>query len=276
MNTGLGFSEILLIVTLIVVFFGSKELPMFLREVAKFTSRIRKYSDRVKKELDDVARSLEPQPVPFAEQKERKKELRQQYISIRKQLEPGERSQKSEIIARHLLSMDKVQKATMIMIYAETGAEVITMPAIRTLLNLQKRIVLPYCIEGTNQLEIAEIRDPDTDIAPGSRGIPEPLSALRRKLFKSDLEVIVCPGVAFDNQGGRLGRGHGYYDTFLYELRGRVPIIGLAYDCQILQERLPFEYHDVVMDHIVTESGIVFGAPETVKPETSASGKLAG
>ena len=67
MNTGFGFSEILLIATLIVIFFGSKELPSLLREIAKFTAKVRRYSDRIKRELDDVTRSLDPQPVPFAE-----------------------------------------------------------------------------------------------------------------------------------------------------------------------------------------------------------------
>ena len=87
MNTGFGFSEMLLVLVLVVVFFGSKELPAFLREIAKFTAKVRRYSDRIKRELDEVTRSLDPQPVPpFADQQTKKEKLRTRYLSARKNL----------------------------------------------------------------------------------------------------------------------------------------------------------------------------------------------
>ncbi|MBN1577126.1 MAG: 5-formyltetrahydrofolate cyclo-ligase [Chitinispirillaceae bacterium] len=269
MNTGFGFFEMLLIVTLVVVFFGSKELPALLREIAKFTAKLRRYSDRIKRELDDVTRSLEPQPVPFAEQQAKKKELRAFYISARKKMSAAERAEKSSIICSRLMGLEQVKKATMIMVYAEMGAEVITLPAIRRLLSDKKRIILPYGIEGTNDLGIAEINDADTDIVIGKDRVPEPVETLRKTFFRSDLEVVVCPGVAFDYNGGRLGRGRGCYDSFLRELHGKIPLIGLAFDCQMLHENLPFEYHDVAMDTVLTESGIVVGAASAATTEGS-------
>jgi 5-formyltetrahydrofolate cyclo-ligase len=269
MNTGFGFSEMLLIVTLIVIFFGSKELPSLLREVAKFTAKVRRYSDRIKRELDDVTRSLDPQPVPFAEQQAKKKELRAFYISARKKLSIDERANKSSIICSHLMGLERVKKATMIMLYAQMGAEVITIPAVNQLLNEKKRIILPYRIDGTGDLGIAEIHNTETDIIINKKRIPEPREELRKTVFRSDIEVVVCPGVAFDLQGGRLGRGLGCYDTFLRELRGKIPLIGLAFDCQILHENLPFEYHDVSMDKVSTESGIVVGGTSEATGESN-------
>lgn len=271
MNTGFGFSEILLIVTIIVVFFGSKQLPVFLREIAKLTAKVRRYSDRVRRELDDVTRSIEPQPVPFAEQQAKKKELRRIYLSARKKLTSEQRSGKSAEIGRHFLELDVVRNATMIMLYVEMGAEVLTRPLIRELFGFGKRIVLPYVIEGSRELGIAEIHDIDSDIETGGHNVPEPLKALRKTFFKSDLETIVCPGVAFDSQGGRLGRGMGYYDSFLHELRGRIPLIGLAYQCQMLDESLPFEYHDVSMDKVITENGVVVGGSPLPSDSTAES-----
>ena len=269
MNTGFGFSEILLIATLIVIFFGSKELPSLLREIAKFTAKVRRYSDRIKRELDDVTRSLDPQPVPFAEQQAKKKELRALYISARKKLSNEERANKSSIIGSHLMELEQVKKATMIMLYAEMGAEVITLPLINRLMNEKKRIILPYRLGGNNDLGIAEIHDTEKDIIIGKNRVPEPREELRKTFFRSDLEVVVCPGVAFDLQGGRLGRGLGCYDSFLRELRGKTPLIGLAFDCQILPENLPFEYHDVAMDKVITESGIVVGGAPEVTGESA-------
>jgi 5-formyltetrahydrofolate cyclo-ligase len=263
MNTGFGFSEILLVITIVVVFFGSKELPALLRQIAKYTAKIRHYSDRIRRELDDVTRTHEPQSVPFAEQMTKKKELRAYYLAARKKIDENEREIKNTEIRNHLFSLDQIKKATMIMCYVDIGAETGTRETIRQLLNRGKRIILPYCTEGTTELGIAEIQDIDMDVVCGTMNIPEPKKELRKTFFKSDLQVIICPGVAFDIQGGRLGRGKGYYDTFLREMRGKIPIIGVAYDCQILLESLPFEYHDVAMDIIITESGIVFGAPTT-------------
>ena len=260
MNTGFGFSEILLVVVLVVVFFGSKELPAFLREIARFTAKVRRYSDRIKRELDDVTRSLDPQPDPMADHQEKKKELRLRYLSERKKLGEERRIAKSAAIAATVRECTVVKDASMIMLYAEMGAEVITRPLIGELIGLQKRIVLPYGAAGTNEMKVAEIFSVDGDIVTGAHGAPEPRAELRGRFFKSDIDAVICPGVAFDPQGGRLGRGRGCYDGFLRELRGQIPAIGLAFDCQMLTEPLPFEYHDISMDMVITESGIVVGA----------------
>lgn len=258
MNTGLGFSEMIVVVTLIIVFFGSKELPTLLREIARFTAKVRRYSDRIKRELDDVTRSLEPQPSPQpAAQSSMKQEIRTRHIEGRKALGQKLREEKSALIYEHLLSLENVRNATMIMLYAEMGAEVITRPLIRRLLAEKKRIILPYCIEKTHNFGIAEIHDIDNDLISGTSNVPEPRIELRTSFFKSDIQLIVCPCVAFDKNGARLGRGQGYYDVFLRDLRGKIPIYALAFDCQMLSEAMPFEYHDIGMDKVITESGIV-------------------
>ena len=272
MNTGFGFSEILLVLVLVVVFFGSKELPSFLREIARFTAKVRRYSDRIKRELDDVTRSLDPQPDPMADQQQKKKELRVRYLSERKKLGEQQRAEKSAAITATVRDCAAVKDATMIMLYAEMGAEVITRPLIGELIGLQKRIVLPYLVAKTNEMKVAEIFSVDGDIVTGKYGAPEPREELRGRFYKSDIDVVICPGVAFDPQGGRLGRGRGCYDGFLRELRGQIPVIGLAFDCQMLTDTLPFEYHDISMDMVITESGIVVGAPSDGNADRTLAG----
>lgn len=270
MNTGLGITEMALVVILIVVFFGSKELPRLLREIGRFTAKVRRYSDHIKRELDSVAHTGEELAVkPFEKERARKKELRALFGGARKQLSEEQRQEKSTVIMQHLKASDRFAQATMIMLYADMGAEVITRPFITELLATGKRVVLPYCTPGTKEMAIAEIHSVETDLIIGTHGVPEPKTALRTRCFKSDIDVIVCPGVAFDLQGGRLGWGMAYYDTFLQELRGKVPCIGVAFSCQISHEQLPFEYHDVSMDVVITETGLVVGrAPEVPAPPT--------
>jgi 5-formyltetrahydrofolate cyclo-ligase len=116
---------------------------------------------------------------------------------------------------------------------------------------------LPYCKENPQELGIGEITDFEKDTALGVFGIPEPIERMRGNFFKSDLNLILCPAVAFDIYGARLGHGKGYYDMFLKEVRGRIPLFGLAFDCQIHRQNLPFDYHDVPMDQVITENGLL-------------------
>ena len=153
------------------------------------------------------------------------------------------------------MSTDQYRKAVAIMVYANMGAEVETGTLIAAALEAGKRVVLPYCRSETRSLGIGEIQDVARDIVIGANNVPEPRQDLRDIFFRSDLQLIVCPGVAFDNCGARLGRGGAYYDNFLRELKGKIPIVGLAFDCQVQASQLPFSYSDVVMDQIITESG---------------------
>jgi 5-formyltetrahydrofolate cyclo-ligase len=71
------------------------------------------------------------------------------------------------------------------------------------------------------------------------------------------LDAVLLPLVAFDNQGNRLGMGKGYYDkTFAFKTKGTPPIlIGVAHDCQ-KADNIPTDSWDISLDFILTESGI--------------------
>jgi len=71
--------------------------------------------------------------------------------------------------------------------------------------------------------------------------------------------ALLVPGLAFDERGGRLGRGGGHYDRFLREARrhgGRLDAVALAYEVQVVPE-VPREAHDELVDWIVTEARVV-------------------
>jgi 5-formyltetrahydrofolate cyclo-ligase len=70
---------------------------------------------------------------------------------------------------------------------------------------------------------------------------------------KSDPEVLIVPGVAFDSTGARLGRGKGYYDRFLESFKGET--IGVCYN-ESLVEGIPMHEHDKHLDTIITEDKI--------------------
>jgi 5-formyltetrahydrofolate cyclo-ligase len=256
---GFGFSELLVVGALVLIFFGSKELPRFVRETGRMLGRLRRYSDRVRRELNEVTRSMDTTWDASKDLAERKKTARGTYLSARTALTDEQRREKSQAIRGHLQEYPDFVKAQAVMIYVSVGSEVDTGECIAEILAMKKRVVVPYTNPYGFTVGIAEITDPETQLEKGTYGIREPLKALKDNFFKSDLQLIVCPGVAFDTRGARLGRGKGCYDGFLKEVRGKIPIIGLAFECQISNELLPLDYHDVVMDQVITEEGKLIG-----------------
>ncbi len=260
MISGLGLFEVLIILLMVLMFFGSKELPRFIRESGRFIAKIRRYSEKVKQELDDATRISLPEAEdedPYDNVEEKKKQIRKSSLDTRKALSNEDRDEKSGAIIEKLVAQEEFKKATTILFYAATKNEVQTKECIKQTLAMGKRVVLPYCIPNSTDMEIAEIKDFEMDVAAGTFNILEPQDELKGNFLKSDIQLAVCPGVAFDENGGRLGRGKGYYDFFLKELKDRAPLFGLAFQCQILDELLPFDYHDVPMDKIITETGIL-------------------
>lgn len=68
------------------------------------------------------------------------------------------------------------------------------------------------------------------------------------------IEMVVVPAVAYDRNGNRIGRGKGYYDRLLRDVKATK--VGVAYDFQVVDE-IDAEPHDVKMDVVITESRII-------------------
>ena len=107
---------------------------------------------------------------------------------------------------------------------------------------------------------------PKTGISTDNRfSIPEPYPLAENKVPSDEISVFLIPALAFDRQGGRLGRGLGFYDKSLAKLlpsktnRGHknACFIGLAFSLQIQTERLSLEAHDIPMDLLVSEDFIL-------------------
>lgn len=110
-----------------------------------------------------------------------------------------------------------------------------------------------------SQLEIRQVFE-STSLVPGYGGILEPSPDACPLFPVHELKTIFLPGLAFDPaSGGRLGKGKGFYDRLLYELRSSLnpsPItIGVCFSCQLSQ--VPQQNHDQNVDAIVTEKGLI-------------------
>ncbi len=147
-----------------------------------------------------------------------------------------------------LIAQQRWQNARSILFHAPMAGELDLWPLVGEALAASRTVALPRFVPEDNLYIVCEIENTDGDLEPGQFGIREPAEDCRQISLKR-LDLILVPGVAFDLQGRRLGRGKGYYDQLLAEVRG--PICGVAFDEQIVAE-VPLEPHDVVVDCILT------------------------
>ena len=89
------------------------------------------------------------------------------------------------------------------------------------------------------------------ELEPGPFGILQPKAECFRPVNYEDLDLIIVPGVAFDQKGNRLGRGKGCYDRFLSRLPKKIPKIGLALRFQLL-EKIPTTSHDFPLTRVIS------------------------
>ncbi len=109
---------------------------------------------------------------------------------------------------------------------------------------LTKKILLPV-VHG-DILLIKEFSGEENMIIGNSFGIKEPLG----KIFEdfSSIDLAIIPGLAFDKNNNRMGRGKGFYDKLLKKLN--IYKIGVCYDFQLF-ESIPVTSNDIKMDMIV-------------------------
>lgn len=167
----------------------------------------------------------------------------------------------SAAICAAFTALPAYRAAKTVMWYVDAGSEVRTRHTLPAALTHGKRVVVPWCVVETNQLELFHLEDM-SELVEGAYKILEPkaeLRALPNKVVRpEELDLVMVPGTAFDPRGGRMGQGKGYYDRLLSRARPDAPLVALAFDCQIFDE-IPVAAHDVFMDQVLTESRALAG-----------------
>lgn len=181
-----------------------------------------------------------------------KTELRNYYKNIRKHLSSTEIEQKSRAVFEIITNHSDFKTARRLMIYVSFEREVETIALIKTALKEQKEVVIPISNLETCTITPSLLTSFE-DLAPNKLGILELPQHKQIITDPSLIDLCLIPGLAFDLEGHRLGFGKGFYDRFLPLLKPSALKIGLAYECQISADSLPYEKHDFIMDKICTE-----------------------
>jgi len=182
----------------------------------------------------------------------RKKDIRNMMLSQRNKISLKERQKKSDLILERLVQTSYFLQAFTMMIYVSFLSEVMTEKLINYALGKQKSITVPTVDLAKHQLILSKIKHYD-ELVPSTYGIKEPQQL--RIINPDQVELFILPGVAFDEQGIRLGYGGGYFDRLLTTKNGSQELIGIAYELQI-QKELPFTHHDISVDTVITEKKI--------------------
>ncbi|MDY6825747.1 MAG: 5-formyltetrahydrofolate cyclo-ligase [Bacillota bacterium] len=185
-----------------------------------------------------------------------KKELRRLIIDRRDRLSDEQINAKSFQIAERLFSLPAYQSAETVMFFISFGSEVVTRPMVERVIEEGKTALAPKTKPKSRELIPSRILDWEEDLAPGSYGIPEPKEGKLRPYLPDVIDLLIVPGVAFDNDGNRLGYGGGYYDRFFPLLKSNVPLVALAFEIQIVPS-VPVESWDRPVDFIITESKVI-------------------
>jgi len=157
------------------------------------------------------------------------------------------RLEKSQKIKDKLFKLKIFKKAKRVMFYMAFDGEVETKEMIRQAMRMGKIVAVPVCDPKERKIIPCQI-GPRTKFKRGPYGIKEPLKKM--PLPSEELDLVIVPGVAFDRKGNRLGRGKGYYDSFLKTLPKKTYSIGLAFDFQIVRS-LPVLPHDIKVKDIL-------------------------
>ena len=172
-----------------------------------------------------------------------KEKLRTYFRELRNGLASDYRKQISAVICLNLLEFINHGGYSIIHSYLPIGSEVDIEPLLVELLDTGRQVIVPKTLPD-RKMEHYHLKNLQS-LQDGILGTRHPFC---EELYSGDYQVILVPGLSFDEKGHRLGYGAGYYDVFLQDTEGIK--IGVAFPEQLSVEDLPDEAHDILMDYI--------------------------
>jgi len=186
--------------------------------------------------------------------------LRRQLRQARRQLTPSQQRRAARALYRQLAQHPLFRRSRHIALYLPNDGEIDPRPLLLEAQKRGKATYLPVLNAWPRTRMVFQRIKPSESLRSNRFGIFEPASCPARQRRIWALDLILMPLVGFDEQGGRLGMGGGYYDATLQGLRAvvekKILAVGYAFAVQQVAE-LPHAAHDERLDWAVTERGAV-------------------
>lgn len=169
-----------------------------------------------------------------------------------------EASSLSASVCRRVIAAEPFESAQTVMVYMPIPGEVDVCAIALRCFQVGKTVCVPRMDWKSRRMHAVEIRGFDDQFEARKHGIREPLSGA--PVPTSEVDLVIVPGLAFDAEGNRVGRGAGFYDRFLADpsLRrgGRALAVGVGFDFQVV-DRAPREPHDVKIEAVATDRRLI-------------------
>jgi 5-formyltetrahydrofolate cyclo-ligase len=185
-----------------------------------------------------------------------KTRIRNEIRHLRRSLDRVRRRSADAMINQNLVDLAEKSGCNSLSAFFCFDGEPDLRPAMEILTRRGVRIALPVIVNAAEAPEMAFRRwNPATPLEKNVFGIDEPVSG--ETVHPRDLDLVVMPLVAWDENGQRLGMGAGYYDRALAAVAGceRPLRVGVAYEVQKVAQ-LPADPWDVRLHRVITENGI--------------------
>ena len=173
-----------------------------------------------------------------------KKQLRAHIRAQKRAMTQTQISEKSAALGRLFAESDAYQQAKSIYGYLPYNQEVRTVPMLEQALRDGKRVAVPKIYGDTMKFLYL---DDLSKVEKNDMGIPEPIADT--PVAEDKTALVLMPGLAFTEQGDRMGYGGGFYDRFLAEEPDH-PTLALCYAFQIV-DSLPTEEFDIPVDTVL-------------------------
>ncbi|WP_159943993.1 MULTISPECIES: 5-formyltetrahydrofolate cyclo-ligase [unclassified Nocardiopsis] len=187
-----------------------------------------------------------------SERRGAKRRLREDILERRRARGAGERARAGSALRDALMDLPWLAMGGTVACYYSVGTEPDTRRLVTALWKRGTYVLLPVFLPG-GDLDWAAFEGPDS-LAPAGHGLLEPVGHRYGPGALGSADAVVCPALAVDRRGNRLGRGAGCYDRALDRRGPHTPAIALVHDEEFV-ESLPAEPHDRPVDAVVTPGG---------------------
>lgn len=182
-----------------------------------------------------------------------KQDIRKSYLEKVKQTSQQERRQQENEICQQLCQLQVWKEAKTIALTLPMVHELSLDEVFEAARMADKRVVVP--ITRPNHKMVFVYYDAEGPFEMTDFGVREPVFEGSQVCPKTQIDLVVVPGVSYSRSGERVGFGGGYYDRFLANFTQTK--LSLAYDFQLYEEAIwQCEKTDITLDMIITRKGV--------------------
>ena len=184
-------------------------------------------------------------------------QIREDISQIISTLSEKKIAEKTRAIENRLFEFANFLESKIALLYVNGDGEVQTENIIKRSYDYNKIVVLPAFDPEKFEMNLMKVDHFENELKPGPRNVLEPDANRCKTVPMERIDIAIIPGLAFDEKGGRIGSGRGYYDRLIPKLAITTRKVALTFEEQIVPQ-IPMESHDKHVDIIITDQRIIY------------------